>query len=297
MSTLTAEEQAARDAGQLRALPPDPTAGGALRRLARGVVAALSGIGLVLSDARLLVLSLIPMAIHVLLFGAILGVGVTYAVDPVVAWLGPSGPAGEGFFASAGHAVWAVAVNILVWVLVIGLSVVSALVVGSIVCDPFYDALSERTEELHVGHPVGEPFSVAVVAGIGRELTATILRLTIYIAVAIPLWLLSLTPAAVVATPLGLLWTWLFFAYEFLARPMARHAPVAGDRMKALFGHKALFVGFGVVAWALSFIPLTAPLLVVAATRLYLTLAADDAAPSGMSPQDREILRARAGRR
>jgi CysZ protein len=299
MSTLTTEEQAAHGGAgtphaPIRVLPADPSTGGVVGRWWRGVVAAFSGIGLVLSDARLMLLSLIPMLIHVVLFSALLTLGITYAVDPVVGWLGPSDAATSGFLAEAGHAVWALAVKILVWALVIGLSLIAALVSGSVICDPFYDALSERVEELYVGHPVGEGFSVAlVVAGIARELTATILRLTVYMAVAIPLWLLSLTPAAVVATPLGLVWTWLFFAYEFLARPMVRHAPAGSTRLSALFGHKALFIGFGMVAWALSFIPLTAPLLVVSATRLYLTLAADAAAPTTMPASDREHLQRR----
>ena len=300
MSTSSVEEQglkilqpAPKENPAPRSLPADPTASGLVGRFMHGVTLAGGGIGLVFSDARLLLLSLIPMAIHVVLLVAMLVAGFAFVADPLIAWLEPTLGSGSGALADAGHAVWVVAVKILVGALVIGLGLVGAVAAGSIVCDPFYDALSERTEALYVGHDVGLPFSLGrMVAGIGGELGATLLRLAVFGAVAVPLWLLSFTPAAIVATPLALLWTWLFFAFEFLARSMTRHVPRSTTRMRSLFAHKSLFVGFGLVCWVLSFVPLTAPLLVVAGTRLYLTLASRGQVPSVLSDDDKAVLQA-----
>jgi uncharacterized protein involved in cysteine biosynthesis len=295
MSTNVAEKKPETTI-RVRKLPDDPTSVGVVARFGRGLKLALGGFGLVFSDATLLGLSIIPMVVHAALLAALLVAGAAWVVDPMTAWLAPETTSTTTDVAMAvGRTVWAVAVVVLVWVLVVGLSLVGALVAGSIICDPFYDALSERTEALHLGRDVGVPFSVAgALQGIVRELTATMLRLVVYATVAIPLWGLAFTPLGVVATPLGLVWTWLFFAYEFLARPMMRHVDGATGRFRVLFAHKALFTGFGAVAWLTSFVPLTAPLLIVAATRLYLTLAADGAAPTTLPADDVARLRARA---
>jgi uncharacterized protein involved in cysteine biosynthesis len=294
MSTSTTEKKAVKSL-RLRFLPDDPTTGGVVSRFLRGVRAAFGGARLVFSDATLLLLSLIPMVVHVALLAGLLAIGGSVVVDPLVAWINPTGPAADTVVAEVGRAVWSGAVVVLVWLLVVGLALVGAVVLGSVICDPFYDALSERTEALHLGRDVGAPFAIAtVIAGIGREFAVTMLRLVVFGAVAVPLWLLAFTPAAVVATPLSLAWTWLFFAWEFLVRSMVRHAPSGTARLRTLFDHKALFAGFGAVAWLLSFVPLTAPLLVVSATRLYLTLVADGRVPTTLPVADVERLKVRA---
>jgi uncharacterized protein involved in cysteine biosynthesis len=236
-------------------------------------------------DARLFLLSLVPMAVHLGLFTVFLWLGFSQAVDPVVALLGPTD---AGWWLGVVAVVVAVAVRIAA----VLLALVSSVLVGSVVCDPFYDLLSERTEEIFVGRNVGPPFTLAnVAAGVARELAATLLRLLVFMAVAIPLWLASFTPAAIVATPLSLVWTWLFFAYEYLSRSLARHAVQPKDRFKPIFTHKAICVGFGATAWVVSFVPFLAPFLVVAATRLYLGLAAFDRVPSRFSDEEKKNLR------
>jgi len=296
MSTSAGEKKPVKSI-RVRFLPEDPTKHGVVGRFGQGLRFALGGLGLVFSDATLLMLSLVPMLVHIALLAGFLVVGGNVVVEPLIAWLDPQSAAAatDGAVAELGRAVWSGAVVVLAWVAVVGLALVSAVVVGSIVCDPFYDALSERTEALHLGRDVGAPFSLgAVVAGIGRELTATVVRLLVYGAVAVPLWVLAFTPAGVIATPLSLVWTWLFFAWEFVARSMMRHAPSATGRVRVLFAHKALFTGFGAVAWLSSFLPFTAPLLVVAATRLYLTLLAEGQVPTTLPAADVERLRVRA---
>lgn len=259
---------------------------GVVGRVVGGAGAVFAGVGLVFRDANLFLLSLVPMGVHAGLFVVFLWLGFSQAVDPVVALLSPSDTA------SWWLGVVAVVVGIAVRIAAVLLALVSSVLVGSVVCDPFYDLLSERTEEIFVGRNVGPPFTLAnVVAGVARELVATVLRLLVFAAVAIPLWLASFTPAAIVATPLSFVWTWLFFAYEYLSRSLARHAVQPRDRFKPIFAHKAICVGFGATAWVVSFIPFLAPFLVVAATRLYLGLAAFDRVPSGFTDDEKRSLR------
>ena len=285
----------------------NPAAGGVIGRLLGGVKAVFSGFGIVLTDGRLFGLSLIPMVLHVLLLGGLLWVGFSMVAGPLIDWLGPdataaadAADAAKGAAAAAetslaadvGKAVWSVAINVLVGALIVVVSLMLSLLLGTVICDPFYDLISERTEAIFLGRDVGDPFTLAgVLQGIVRELMATLLRLSIYAVVAIPLWLVSFTPVAVVATPLAMVWTWFFVAYEFLSRSLARHAVDPSKRVRPFVRHKALFLGFGSLSWLLGFIPLSAPVLVVGATRLYLALAAHDEVPSRLSDADKALLR------
>jgi hypothetical protein len=292
MSTSASEKKPVKTPKTL-ALPPDGSGGGVASRFLHGVRMALGGLPLVVSDSRLLLLSIVPMIVHVALFVGCVVLGATFIVEPLIAWLTPAAAsASDAALIAAGKAVWSAAVVVMVWILVGGLAVVGAVVSASVLCDPFYDAISERTEALFLGRDVGVPFSLGgIVRGIGRELSVTVLRIGVYAVVAVPLWLVSFTPVGMLAAPVSLAWTWLFFSFEFVARSMTRHAPSPVTRLKIMWSHKALFVGFGAVAWLLSLVPLTAPLLVVSATRFYVSLAVAGRVPSTFTRDEIDRLR------
>lgn len=292
MSTSAPEKKPVKTP-KIHALPPDGSGGGVVSRFLYGVRMALGGLALVVSDGRLLLLSIVPMIVHVALGIACVVLGATFVVEPLVGWLTPAASSGaDAALLAALKAVWSTAVVVMVWILVGGMSVVGAVVGASVLCDPFYDAISERTEALFLGRSVGAPLSLGgIVRGIGRELSVTVLRIGVYAVVAVPLWFVSFTPVGVLAAPVSLAWTWLFFAFEFLARSMTRHAPSPVARLRIMWSHKALFVGFGAVAWLLSLVPLTAPLLVVSATRLYLSLAVAGRVPSTLPAAEPRSLR------
>jgi CysZ protein len=265
---------------------PDPSQLSWPGRVWFGARAALAGVGLTLAHRRLLVVAVVPMLVQAVLLIAFLALGVVFvapAIERALATLSD----GDG----ALHDVW----TAVSWLIAGGLVVVGAFVgtilAGSVVCDPFYDVLSERTEALYTGRDAGPPLTVlSVVAGIGRELVVTLGRLAVWGAGAVPLWLLSFTPLAVVAAPLEALWTWLFLSYEYLSRSLARHSVAPGDRFRTLFSHASTFAGFGAFAALLSLVPFTAPFLVVGATRAYLALAAAGHVPSRLSDADRARL-------
>jgi len=269
----------------------DPEAApGAVARFLVGVRAAFAGVPVVLSDQRLLALSLVPMLLHVALFIALL-VGLTGTVAPAVGHavahaLGAD-PQQAGLWARPLSGI----VHAGVVVLAIATAFFGSVFVASVLGDPFYDALSERTEELYLGRAVGAPLTVhAVVVGIGRELVANLVRLFVWSLGALPLWVLSFTFAGFVAGPLSLAWTWLFTAYEFLSRSLVRHTVHIGGRFGALFSQKQLFLGFGAGAALVSLVPFTSPFLVVGATRAYLALAASGRVASRLTDADRERL-------
>lgn len=263
---------------------PDVAAGPPLARFWSGVTFTASGIGFTLRNGRLLRWSLIPMAVHVTLFIVVVVAGVT-RIDDVVARFGPD----PGHWYSFVGAVLGLGLAVaLVFV-----SALASLLVGGVVCDPFYDVLAEQTEALLLGRDVGQPLTAgSVLRGIVLELWASASRLVVYLLGAVPLWILGLTGAgSIVAAPASLAWAWLFVALTALSRGMARHALPGSARLAAVFSQKACALGVGCVGWMLAYVPFTAPLLVVGGTRFYLALAAWDRVPSSLTEEDKRALR------
>lgn len=273
--------------GPSRALRPELTdvgAGSFLSRFWSGARYAASGIALTFKHQRLILWSLVPMLVQALIFVALVVLGSRF-LDDIVGRVGPE----DGHWYSFIGSILYVALVLLLLIA----SIIASIFIASVVCDPFYDVLSEATESVLLGREVGTPFSVPlVIRGILLELGATIWRLAVFLSVAIPLWLIGLTGVgSIVAVPLSLAWSWMFVALAFLSRSMARHAIPGKKRMSALFEQKACALGFGAVGWVMAYVPLTAPFLVVGATRMYLSLAAHDRIASSLTPADKVALK------
>ena len=255
-----------------------------LGRFLSGAKFAASGIGFTFAHKRLLMWSLIPMAVQALIFAALVAGGAFFIGDVV----DHVRPEPGHWYSFLGAVLWFAAV-----VLLVVASVVASLLIGSVVCDPFYDNLSEVTESILVGRDVSTKFTVgSVVEGILRELLALPVRLGLYVGVSLILWAIGLTGAgSIVAVPLSLMWTWLFVALAGWSRSLARHAVPGRRRLAGLFRMPSLALGFGAVGWVMSYVPLTYPFLVVGGTRLYLALAAHDRIDSSLSDDDKRALR------
>lgn len=275
----------ARRHEHVRALLPDAAAGTFLDRFSAGARFAASGIAFTLKRPRLLAWAFVPMVVHVALLVFLVWAGAEHVGALSERW----GPAADSAFSFLRPVLTLLLLGGLLLV-----SLVVSLLVGGVVCDPFYDTLSEATESVLLGRDVGQPFSLSgAVQGTLRELSATVPRLAIYLAVAVPLWLLGLTGVgAVVAAPASLAWNWLFVTLSALERSMSRHALTGRARLSALFAQPAGALGFGAVGWGLAHLPFTLPFLVVGGTRLYLALAAWDRVPSNLTDSDKRALRA-----
>jgi CysZ protein len=277
----------------MTAPPPPIEPKGPVQRFLGGAGAAVDGALFTLKAPRLRLLALVPMVLHVVLFVGLLVAAFAFVVDPLRQLLPAPDPAATGnALATVGNLVLQFVGDVLAVVVAVVGAFVGAVAVGGVIADPLYDVLSERTEELLLGHTIGTPVTVgSVVAGIVREGGATLVRLAIWGTGAVVLALLSATPAVVVAAPLSLAWTALFTAWEYLSRSLTRHTVHIGGRLNAIFSDKATFLGFGGAAMVLSALPLSAPLLVVGATRLYLARAALGHVASRLTDADRARLK------
>jgi CysZ protein len=250
-----------------------------------GVRFAASGVPTTLRSPKLLGLAMIPVLIHTAIYIGLVLLSLRW-YDDVVAWSTSIGPE---WIRGVVHA--AAAVLFIAAMLVIGLLV--TIVVGSIVCDPFYDLLSERAEEELLGKSFGAPFTWrGVIPGVLREAGASIVRLSIYVPVALCIWALGFVPIVgqVLGAPLALCWTWLFVCYEVLVRNLSRHGQPIGQRLQTLFSHKALALGFGAGAWVCLFLPFFAPFIVVGGTRMFLALAGHGRVPNRLDDAAKRVL-------
>ncbi len=190
-------------------------------------------------------------------------------------WAEPDAGGALGFLAGAAYAV----VDFLFALLLAGVGLVASVLAGNLLAAPFNDALSEEVERLLTGRP-GPPFSLRrLVADVLRTLRLEALKLTVYAAVMLPLFVASfLVPGAgqVAYTGFGFVFTALYFAIDYVDWPASREGRGVRERLGLVRRNKAAMLGFGAGVWAFLWVPVLnlffMPAAVAGGTRLYLEL-------------------------
>lgn len=279
----------------------DLTEQGVLARFFAGAGFAFSGIGFTLKHRRLFQLALIPIAVNIVLFIGMVWLGFSF-YDTIVGWaavdVSPSSDSGwwaafVQWMAEAGAFLLRILVAILAVLLIFVIGFVASVTLGNIINGPFFDMMSERTEELVLGRSVAEPFTWASFAqDMGQELALTLVRLAIYLIGVVAIFVVGLVPGigSLIGSAAGSLWSWMFLAVELKNASLARHKVRGTERVHHVFQHKATHLGFGAASWLMMFVPITMPFLVVGATRHHLALAAYGHAPSLLQDEDRQKL-------
>lgn len=272
---------------------PDVTTAPFASRVATGIGFALEGVRLTLARPELRWIALVCVLINVVIYGALAALGFWLIGD-----VGPDPSAYEGWMGTAMEWVrGALQVLLLIaWLLV---SIWVAIFAASLLASPFFDMLSERTEELLVGRHVGPPFSVVGAVKMAlAEMAVQLKLLFVYIPVTLLILALNLVPVIgqVVSSLLAWVWTALWVTMTFAGPAAARHGLRASERTRLLFDNKATSTGFGGLGGVpfLSFLllPLLSPALVVGMTRMYLALAAHDRVPSKLTDVEKAALKA-----
>ena len=193
---------------------------------------------------------------------------------------------------SAGHgAIW----GALVWLFVLLFVLATAYVLYVASCllatAPFAGVLSERAEHVHTGEKVPPQTWRQIVALSLRGLGQAILGVLVYLAIAVPLFVLHwVAPvAAPVVWVAGVAQAALFFAFDAFNEPLHRRGVSFGGKWRFIGAHLAESLGFGSGVALLMIIPLlnviVTPVAIVGGTLLYLDLAAQRAGgPSSSGP-------------
>jgi CysZ protein len=183
-----------------------------------------------------------------------------------------------------GHALLALlhgVVRALSFVLSLALLVFVCVSLSTVLAAPFNDALSEALEALETGRPAPR-FSLShLLVDLLRTAGLELFRLSLYMLVMGPLWVLSwLVPG--VGQTLYLvalvLFTTAYFALDYVDWPAARRGWPIRARLALLGRHPWLMFGFGLAVWGCLFVPLLnlafMPLSVAGGTLLFLDLEA-----------------------
>ena len=232
----------------------------------------VGGIGYLVDGAKMLghpslrLFVIVPLAVNILIFGSLIGLGLGYVTEAMDRVLG-SIPEWLGF------------IEWILWPLIwLTLSLVTGYLftaVALIIASPFNGLLAEKAEELVTGKPVQGPEGLAqalllVPRGIIREL----LKLMYYVPMAVFVLLLSFIPLLNAAAPLlwFLLGAWMM-SIQFVDYPMDNHQLSFADVKEAVRRRRLSSMGFGGAVALFASIPVVnffvVPAAVVGATLLW----------------------------
>jgi CysZ protein len=219
----------------------DPRSGSAAARFARGFGYLFRGWSFVLGNhPRLILLCLLPLLINILVFCGML-VALYYFYGDLVnlIWAKPA-----SWFVRIFWYLFYVFIFLLVMLMAYG----AFFVVQALLSAPFNDLLSEHTERLAYAHDP-PPFSMArLTRNLGRTLLGELTKLTVYLLIIGPLFLMNLIlplvgPALFLSV--GFYLTATFFGYDYLDFCMARREWPLGRKWRVLRANQGLMLGFG----------------------------------------------------
>ncbi|MSP62609.1 MAG: hypothetical protein EXR72_20220 [Myxococcales bacterium] len=167
---------------------------------------------------------------------------------------------------------------LVIGLVLLGIGYIGFVVVLSLANAPFCSLLSERVEALATGRPAPSRGVIGILIEAGRGLLHALLRVVVYLAISLPLWLVNLIipPLAPIMAILSILATSYFLAYDYLDYPLSNRAAGAGTKWGYVTEHGAESLGFGGMTGLLLAIPLLnlfiAPFAAVGATLLYVEM-------------------------
>ena len=239
----------------------------------RGFSFAMAGLPYVLRRPKLLMLSLIPIAINLLIGVGLFALGLHFfdsILGHVFTWDKP-----ESWWLST---LWWTVYYLVKGVILLALAMLvflAIIVIGSIVGAPFHEMISCAVEKEQGRSTCDAAFSISMaLREIGAALRDQLVLISIYLFGQLLITLLNLIPLLgnIAASSLSLIWTWWFFALEFTDPPLSRLGYNWKQKWKFLRSHLRQSLSFGLGAWLLLFIPLTLPFLVASGTLMSCAL-------------------------
>jgi CysZ protein len=209
---------------------------------------------------------LIPLAINILIFGSLIGVGFSYLgsmMDTMLSYV----PEWLGF------------IEWILWplILITGSLITGYLftAVALLIASPFNSLLAEKAEELITGEEVQSLEGIgAALAEIPRAIVRETLKLLYYVPMALFVLVVSFVPGVNAVAPVlwFLLGAWMM-SIQFIDYPMDNHRLNFGDVKEACRERRLSSLGFGGVVAACAGIPIlnffVVPSAVVGATLLW----------------------------
>jgi CysZ protein len=237
-------------------------------RFFRGLFAPLRGMRFLMAHPRLAAYAVFPTIINVILIVALFIVGIHFSQSLL-----------DYIIPGQGQWYWMVLFYTVQVVLMLALLVFAAVVfyiLAGIICVPFNEVLSQKTEQIFEGMAKDEPFSLRLLTrDILISLKNEIKRTGVMLALLLFLLVVFFIPVVgkIFYLIFGNLVTMLFLAYDNLDYPLARRRIPFAAKWRFIFRHTPSCLGFGLGALVSVIIPflnfVVIPLTVVGATILF----------------------------
>lgn len=233
--------------------------------LLQGADYVMRGVRL-LPHPRLRLFVLIPLLVNILIFGTLIGVGLSYLIDFVDRWL-------------AWIPEWLDFIRWILWPLIgLAVSLMTGYLftaVALIIASPFNSLLAEKAEELITGEPVDSLEGLgAALMEVPRAILREISKLLYYLPMALFVLIATFIPVLNAVSPLlwFLLGAWMM-SLQFLDYPMDNHRLSFNDVKEAARERRLSSMGFGGLVALCTGIPVVnffiVPAAVVGATLLW----------------------------
>ncbi|WP_374728305.1 EI24 domain-containing protein [Catenuloplanes atrovinosus] len=244
----------------MTAHPATARAGGTAQEFLAGVRMLLRGLGLYLSNPRLMLFGLIPALISFALYLAAFGT-LFYFISDIASWLTPFA---DGWEEGPQELVrLAVAIAVLGLFVLVGMLTFTAITL--LIGDPFYEKISEAVENRYGGVP--DEIDLPWHKTMRLSLADSIRLIGLTVICGIPLFVLGFVPVlgqTVVPVVAAFVGGW-FLAVELTGFPFYRRGMRLADRRRVLRAHRPAALGFGVGVFVCFLIPLGAVLVTPAA--------------------------------
>ena len=232
----------------------------------------VGGIGYLVEGAKLLthpslrLFVVIPLLVNILIFGSLIGLGLSYLMDMMDRWL-------------SGIPEWLGFIEWILWPLIgLTLSLMTGYLftaVALFIASPFNGLLAEKAEELVTGKevPALEGFGQALMM-VPRGIIRELFKLMYYLPMAAFVLLITFIPVLNTVAPFlwFLLGAWMM-SIQFVDYPMDNHQLSFGDVKEAVRRRRLSSMGFGGVVALCTGIPIVnffvVPAAVVGATLLW----------------------------
>ncbi len=241
---------------------------GIVGRFFRGLFAPLRGLRFLIAHPRLAAYAVFPTIINIILIIGLFIAGVHFSRTLL-----------EHIIPGGGQWYWMVLFYAAQVILLLALLVFAAVIfyiLAGIICVPFNEVLSQKTEQLFEGTAKDEPFSLRlltrdIVISIKNEIKRTAIMLVLLLFLLIVFFIPVVGKAFYLV--FGNLVTMLFLAYDNLDYPLARRRIPFTAKWRFIFRHIPSCLGFGLGALVSVIIPflnfVIIPLTVVGATILF----------------------------
>lgn len=253
----------------------------------------LDGARMLLAERRLWGPALVPLALSVVAVTAtlVLIAGHAGALHAwVTAWM-PELEVTRWFAWLWIGPAWALLqlLGLLLFLVLVGVFLVLAYLIASVLAAPFHEVLSQRVERVLTGEMRDEarPGWRGLLADAGRSLLEEVRRIAFFLALVVPLVAIGfvLPVANVVTAPAVLIITLLFLPLDYASYVLDRRRYSFREKRHWVLSNAPVVLGFGASAFLGTLVPVlnlaAMPLLVVGGTLLALEIEPErlDAAP------------------